>query len=160
MHPLKRRKGRSILFNRQALPILIQYLPIFAALEKATMKQKKLLFILIIFPLSILLSSWGWVGHQKISFSILDCFTEEMSQFEDWVPFLKTHASDADSRKGSDPLEGPKHYIDIDAYPEFLENGAIPTSLDSCITLHGADFVDDQGSLPWATLNQIDINLF
>lgn len=109
--------------------------------------------ILILIPLIFLLSSWGWQGHQIISSSILDCFNEEMAVFEDWVPYLTEHASDADYRKNDDPSEGPKHYIDIDSYPEFLETGRIPTTLDSCINIHGAGFVDDNGYLPWATLN-------
>ncbi len=117
------------------------------------MKQKKLTLLLIIFPLSVLLSSWGWVGHQKISLNIELSFTEEMEQFEDWVPFLVSHASDADKRRYSDPSEGAKHYIDLDNYAEFLSKGRIPSTLDSCINAHSEDFVDDNGYLPWATLN-------
>jgi len=69
---------------------------------------------------------------------------------------LAEHASDADIRKAWDPTEGPKHYIDIDNYPEFLNTGRIPTTLDSVIALHGSNFVYDNGILPWATLTTFD----
>ena len=68
----------------------------------------------------------------------------------DWVPFLSEHASDADYRKNEDPLEAPKHYIDIDNYPEFLADGRIPQTIDSVKTIHGNGFVDANGSLPWS----------
>lgn len=79
-----------------------------------------------------------------------------MTHFSDWVFYLSDHASDADKRKGSDPEEGPKHYIDIDNYDMFLDQGRIPTTLDSCITAYGEQFVEDNGYLPWATLAMYD----
>ncbi len=108
--------------------------------------------IFVIIVVSLLLSSWGWQGHQKISSSVSSSFTGEMEQFNTWVDFLTEHASDADYRKSDDPEEGPKHYIDIDNYPEFIASGRIPHTLDSCIDDHGSSFVDNNGYLPWATL--------
>lgn len=104
----------------------------------------------------ILLSSWGNTGHSIISFRINLSFNEEMSQFNDWVFYLSEHASDADNRKRNDPSEGPKHYIDIDNYEDFVTNGTIPQSLEDCIAAYGADFVHDNGYLPWATLAMYD----
>lgn len=79
-----------------------------------------------------------------------------MSQFLDWAGTLATHASDADIRKGWDPTEGPKHYLDIDNYSGFITNGVIPQNLDSAIAQYGYDFVYDQGILPWATQTTFD----
>ncbi len=104
----------------------------------------------------IILSSWGNKGHTMISFRINLSFNEEMNQFSDWVFYLSDHASDADKRKRDDPEEGPKHYIDIDNYDMFLDQGRIPTTLDSCITAYGEQFVEDNGYLPWATLAMYD----
>lgn len=112
--------------------------------------------ILVIIAVSFLLSSWGWQGHQKINSSVSSSFTGEMEQFNTWVDFLTEHASDADYRKSDDPSEGPRHYIDIDNYPEFIAAGRIPHTLDSCIDAHGSTFVDDNGYLPWATLASYD----
>ena len=79
-----------------------------------------------------------------------------MDFFEDWAGLLAAHASDADNRKSTDPTEGPKHYIDIDNYPEFNATGTIPQNFDLLVSLHGYSFVIDQGILPWAILNTVD----
>lgn len=79
-----------------------------------------------------------------------------MMQFFDWTSTLAAHASDADIRKGWDPSEGPKHYLDIDNYPGFLTSGVIPQSLEAAIEQYGSEFVYDQGILPWATQTTFD----
>jgi hypothetical protein len=114
---------------------------------------RNILFIGILF----LLPSWGWVGHQIISSSVEQVFTGEIAQFTDWVQFLTDHASDADYRKSDDPTEGPKHYIDIDNYPEYFASGRIPQTLDSCLEAHGEAFVEKNGYLPWATLDTYEL---
>jgi hypothetical protein len=58
-----------------------------------------------------------------------------------WADGLAEHGSDADSRKGSDPSESNKHYIDIDNFPEFISAGRIAQDFDSLIAIHGYDFV-------------------
>lgn len=79
-----------------------------------------------------------------------------MTQFNAWITTLASHASDADDRKAWDPTEGPKHYIDIDNYDEFVTQGSIPQTLDSVIAIHGSSFVYGNGILPWATLTTFD----
>ncbi len=81
---------------------------------------------------------------------------EEMAEFRAWNTYITEHASDPDYRKGDDPTEGPKHYIDVDNYSEFISTGSIPQDLDQVILEHGASFVDDNGYLPWATINSYD----
>jgi hypothetical protein len=79
-----------------------------------------------------------------------------MMQFQQWSTTLANYASEADYRKNTDPSESPKHYIDIDNYPEFNSTGRIPQTLDSVIMIHGSYFVYDQGVLPWAILTTFD----
>ncbi len=112
--------------------------------------------IIFLLALVVLLSSWGHIGHYKISTNASLSFNQEMNQFHQWTSMLAEHASDADIRKQWDPTEGPKHYIDIDNYPEFLTTGVIPEIMDSAIALHGSSFVYDQGILPWATKTTFD----
>lgn len=119
-------------------------------------KNQKALIISLIPALVILLVSWGSSGHYLISYHINLHLPGEMEEFHDWNGYLADHASDADWRKGDDPDEGPRHYIDIDNYPEFIENGSISQDLQSLIDQHGAGFVDDNGYLPWATLATYD----
>jgi len=111
--------------------------------------------LLLIFA-AILLGSWGDTGHEMISFRINLSFNEEMTIFNDWIFYLSAHASDADWRKKDDPEEGPRHYIDIDNYDGFVQDGYIPQTLEDCISEYGAGFVDDNGYLPWATLAMYD----
>lgn len=116
--------------------------------------RKKVYYILI--PVSFALMSWGYQAHYLINARISFSFNEEMEQFLPWAPILEEHGADADKRKPYTPGESIKHYIDIDNYPGFLNEGCIPHSLDSVISIYGSEFVYDQGILPWATLATFD----
>jgi len=118
--------------------------------------KKLFLSSIALLTLSVIIISWGGAGHSKISQSSALSFNLQMQDFQTWVGFLRDHASDADNRKGADPTEGPKHYIDIDNYSEFLTNGRIPQTLDSANAIHTSAFVLDNGTLPWATINSFD----
>jgi hypothetical protein len=118
------------------------------------LKSKILLILLPIITFFFL--GWGYIGHSIINYNTILTALPEMSFFEYWADSLAAHGSDADDRKSIDPDEGPKHYIDIDNYPEFLSTGTIPQNFDSIVALHGYSFVIDQGILPWAILNTAD----
>jgi hypothetical protein len=79
-----------------------------------------------------------------------------MEQFSHWPALLAYHGMDADYRKNEDPTEGPKHYIDIDNYPEFQSTGRIPHTLDSVYMYHHPYFVEEQGTLPWVVEDTYD----
>jgi hypothetical protein len=98
----------------------------------------------------LLFAGWGAVGHKIINSNITVCFPSSMNFPSTWSPFLIAHASDPDNRKGSDPTESPRHFIDIDAYPEFVANGYIDQSYNANVTLHGSSWIINQGTLPWA----------
>jgi hypothetical protein len=118
--------------------------------------KKRFLNILFIALFSAICLGWGNTGHYKINNNAVLSFNQEMSQFQQWALTLANNASEADYRKGWDPNESPRHYIDIDNYNEFNSTGRIPQTLDSVIMIHGATFVYDQGVLPWATLKTFD----
>lgn len=106
--------------------------------------------------LCLTLISWGGTGHRIVSSNASQSFNQEMQQFISWSSYLTDHASDADYRKSSDASEKPKHYIDIDNYPEFINAGYIPRTLGEAITVHGRNNVYDWGILPWATKAAFD----
>ncbi|MBN1199592.1 MAG: hypothetical protein JXA23_09590 [Bacteroidales bacterium] len=121
------------------------------------MTNKRILLFLLSPVILILLSSWGYLGHQKINGGITIILPQEMAfLIPGWTDIVRLHASDADYRKETDPDEAPRHYIDIDNYPEFLETGMIHHNLDTMIALYGYSFVLDQGILPWATVTAYD----
>jgi hypothetical protein len=118
------------------------------------LKKKLLLPFLIL--LTLILCGWGKTGHKIINTNTVLSFPPQMKEFMNWSGPLALHASDADYRKGDDSTEGPKHYIDIDSYPEFVSTGRISEDYDSIVTAHGESFVIDQGILPWAIIAAYD----
>ncbi|MEI6434729.1 MAG: T9SS type A sorting domain-containing protein [Bacteroidota bacterium] len=119
--------------------------------------MKKFLFPVSLIFLVLLLSGWGSKGHKKISQNFAVCLPAKMGFLNPgWTSFVANHGSDADYRKDQDPNESPRHFIDIDNYPEFVINGLINHSYDSVVAEHGLYFVTDQGILPWATLRSYD----
>lgn len=121
------------------------------------MRLKKQTFAsVLLVSLALIFISWGRTGHYKISYNTSLSFTQEMEPFMEWINHLADHASDADYRRSEDTNEGPRHYIDLDNYPEFLSDGSISQSLDSVLSQHGESFVYDAGVLPWATLQSYD----
>jgi Secretion system C-terminal sorting domain len=103
-----------------------------------------------------LFAGWGSTGHKIINSNITVCFPPSMNFPATWSPFLIAHASDPDNRKGSDPTESPRHFIDIDAYPEFVAHGFISQNYDSVVALHTSYWVIKQGILPWAIVRWED----
>jgi hypothetical protein len=99
----------------------------------------------------MLFAGWGSTGHKIINGQVTVCFPSSMNFPATWSPFLVAHASDPDNRKSSDPTESPRHFINIENYPEFV-NGYINQSYDSNVTAHGSTWVIDQGIVPWAIM--------
>jgi hypothetical protein len=124
--------------------------------DKIKSLLKNRIFLPIIFISAFLFLGWGYVGHSIINYRTILSALPEMEFFETWADSLQAHASDADQRKSWDPTEGPKHYIDIDNYPEFIATGTISQNFDSLVAIHGLSFVMDQGILPWAILKTAD----
>jgi hypothetical protein len=115
-------------------------------------KLKK--FILI--AICCLFYGWGSVGHKIINRYTTLSFPTELNFLLSWADSLANHGSDADIRKGWDPEEDVKHYIDIDNYSEFLSNGRITHNFDSLVIQYGYSYVKNQGILPWAILQTVD----
>jgi Secretion system C-terminal sorting domain len=121
---------------------------------KELLRRKFVLPVIAAF--AFLFLGWGQVGHYIINYNTILSAYPELEFFNTWADSLAAHASDADYRKSWDPNEAPKHYIDIDNYPEFISTGTIPQDFDSVVAAHGYSFVLEQGFLPWAILNTAD----
>jgi hypothetical protein len=119
--------------------------------------MKKIIYSASLLMLCLLLASWGSKGHRIINDKSSACYPENLwFLIPNWTNVVTVNASAADYRKSSDPNEAPKHYIDIDNYPEFIQNGQISQSFDTMVARHGYAFVMDQGILPWATITAFD----
>jgi hypothetical protein len=103
-----------------------------------------------------LFGGWGGTGHKIINRNIYVCFPTSMNLPTYWSDTLTAHASDPDNRKGSDPTEGDRHFIDIDIYPEFVANDSINRDYTAFTALHGSSYVISNGVLPWAIIQWKD----
>ncbi len=109
--------------------------------------------ILLCLAASLAALGWGTVGHLFINTKAVDDLPPSMSVFINARSYFGAHASDADTRKGTDPTEAPKHFIDIDWYPAF---GNLTPNADSLVALYGSSRVTTNGILPWATVQTYD----
>ena len=92
---------------------------------------------------------WGRTGHQIINGNFGANLPPALHFITEKSSFYVAHASDADDRKSSDPGESPRHFIDIDYYPEFNE-GLLSHDYDSLCAEYGKSTVSEKGTLPWA----------
>jgi hypothetical protein len=109
--------------------------------------------ILVSILAALVALGWGNVGHVFINTRAVNNLPAAMSLFINNGAYFGQHASDADYRKGTDPTEAPKHFIDIESYPEFQN---LTRNLDSLKAMYGASAVTAIGILPWATVQTYD----
>jgi hypothetical protein len=105
--------------------------------------------------LILFFTGWGGTGHRIINLNAPGSLPATMAGFLARATMLADSASNADTRKSKDPTESPKHYIDIDDYPEFATR-TVSHSLDSLILKYGSTRVYGNGILPWATVAAVD----
>ena len=101
--------------------------------------------------------SWGGTGHKIINKKSVVHLPTSMQYFINQAAFLEAHASDADIRRNNNDTsfysEWPRHFIDIDDYPNFQN---LPTDLDTLIAMYGWERVKQNGINPWATIWILD----
>jgi len=105
----------------------------------------------------LVLGGWGWDAHRFINRSTVYHLPGSMALFIQDSSFLALHSVDADQRRISGDTtfygETPRHYLDIDDYPNFQ---SLPRNLDSLILIYGWERVKQNGTNPWATLWTLD----
>jgi hypothetical protein len=92
---------------------------------------------------------WGSTGHKFVNYNAVVHLPPSMTQIAAQQAFLRDHASDADYRKSSDTAEAPKHFIDLESYPDFSH---LTPDLGSLIATYGWVTVKEVGILPWASV--------
>jgi hypothetical protein len=96
---------------------------------------------------------WGNTGHKFVNFNAVVHLPSSMSPIAAQQAFLRDHASDADYRKSADTAEAPRHFIDLESYPDFSH---LTPDLGSLIATYGWVTVKEIGILPWATVWAMD----
>lgn len=111
---------------------------------------------LVLLSIAIALA-WGGTGHRLINRTAVRHLPAAMSTFIADSAFYESHASDADIRRvNSDTSfysEWPRHFIDIDDYPDFHN---LPHDLATVIALYGWERVKQNGINPWVTSWLVD----
>lgn len=102
-------------------------------------------------------SGWGRDGHTFFNRTVVRHLPNQMILFIQDSVFFATHASDADNRRNSSDTslfaEAPRHFMDIDDYPNFRN---ISRNLDTLIAQFGWERVKANGTNPWATVWNYD----
>lgn len=106
---------------------------------------------LVMMTMILLLCSWGEKGHQIINSSASQFIPSGLNNFRGWSEVLSAHGSDPDNRRKFDPTEGIRHYIDIDAYDDFIKTHKIVEGKEDAINKYGLEFIKKNGTLPWVT---------
>ena len=99
--------------------------------------------------------AWGWGGtaHRFVNRNAVIHLPGTMAVLASQQAFLEAHASDADTRKSADTAESPKHFVDLELYPDYRH---LPSNLSHLITQYGWSTVKGIGILPWATVWSFD----
>ena len=97
---------------------------------------------------------WGGDTHRFINRKVAYHLPNQMMLFIQDSAFFALHASDADGRRSGDTstslyAEAPRHFMDIDDYPDFHN---LTRSLDTLVMQYGLARVKDNGTNPWATV--------
>jgi Abnormal spindle-like microcephaly-assoc'd, ASPM-SPD-2-Hydin/S1/P1 Nuclease/Secretion system C-terminal sorting domain len=99
--------------------------------------------------------SWGGATHQFINMQAMKHLPPSFPFFANNAQWISIHAVDADNRKSNDPTEAPKHFIDIEDYPEFATH-TLSHNYDTLVAKHGLPFVTNAGVVPWAIIWSFD----
>jgi hypothetical protein len=121
------------------------------------MKMLRRLCCVVIAAILFCSQSWSWGGstHKVINKEAVKHLPSSLRLFSNNTQWISDHSVDADNRKGSDPTEGTKHYIDIEDYAEF-KTGTLPHDINVLIAKYGLGTVTSIGVVPWATVWSLD----
>jgi hypothetical protein len=102
--------------------------------------------LLAAFPLS----AWGRKGHRIVaSLAVQDLPAETHAWFAGLEDVVTNHSSDPDEWK-SDPLEGTRHFLEVDAY-----GGEVPTLVSEAREKLGPAVFRRAGQLPWVIQDRV-----
>jgi hypothetical protein len=93
--------------------------------------------------------SWGFYGHRLINRAAIFTLPPELFAFYRYhLLFLEEEATAADRRRGSDPLEAPRHFIDLERYgpPPYV---LLPSTWKEAVACYHEEELQKHGILPW-----------
>ncbi|HZG00692.1 MAG TPA: zinc dependent phospholipase C family protein [Chitinophagales bacterium] len=94
-------------------------------------------------------NAWGFWAHKRINrIAVFTLPPQMIGFFKENIEHITEHAVDPDKRRYADPLEAPRHYIDIDRY-DVAPFDAVPRRWDSAVAKYSIDTLNAHGIVPW-----------
>lgn len=92
---------------------------------------------------------WGFYAHQQINrLAVFTLPVEMMPFFKKYISYLSDNAVNPDKRRYAVVGEAPRHFIDLDAYPDTLTT-TLPRFYKEAADRYGADTLALHGIVPW-----------
>ena len=94
-------------------------------------------------------NGWGFWAHKRINrIAVFTLPPQMIGFFKENIEYVTEHAVDPDKRRYADPLEAPRHYIDIDNYdkPPF---DSVPRYWKDAVAKYSEDTLNAHGIVPW-----------
>jgi hypothetical protein len=113
------------------------------------------LWLVLVLAGSSPLLSWGNRAHRLINFQSMKHLPASMQGFKEKDFYLTDYASEADRRSQNNDIEYPKHFIDIENYPEYFEK-KLTRSYPEFLTQYGESSVKSNGTLPYSVAATYD----
>ncbi|MCO4291754.1 zinc dependent phospholipase C family protein [Solitalea sp. MAHUQ-68] len=110
-----------------------------------------IVFVLLFLPLITAKASrkWGFWSHMQINRMAVFTLPEEMlGFFKRNIDYITKHAVDPDKLRYLLKDEAPKHYIDLDLYPQLLTQTKL-RQWNEAVTCYSIDTLQQNGVLPW-----------
>ena len=111
--------------------------------------MKKLMLAIFLLCFSHQVFCWGFYAHRRINYLAVFLLPPEMLVlYKPHIQFLSDHAIDPDKRRYALPIEGPRHYIDIDHYGRYPYD-SLPRQWDQAVAKYSQDSLMKYGIVPW-----------
>ncbi|WP_266365730.1 zinc dependent phospholipase C family protein [Tellurirhabdus rosea] len=93
--------------------------------------------------------NWGFTAHQRINRQAVFTLPPEMLGFyKRHIDYLTENAVNPDRRRYAVPGEAPRHFIDLDAYPD-TSTAVLPRSWKAATEKYTEDTLALHGIVPW-----------
>ncbi|GAB3901284.1 hypothetical protein GCM10028803_25700 [Larkinella knui] len=92
---------------------------------------------------------WGFYAHKRINrLAVFTLPPEMMGFYKKHIDYLTENAVNPDRRRYAVVGEAPRHFIDLDAYPD-TSGHTLPRSWKTATEHYGADTLALHGIVPW-----------
>lgn len=112
--------------------------------------KKSFLFFVIVGVFICSSWNWGFYAHQEINRLAIFSLPKEMIGFyKSNIDYIKENAVNPDRRRYAVEGEAPRHYIDLDVYPDSVQKDLRTLNWRSAVEKYTEDTLNAYGIVPW-----------